>query len=117
MNNAAPRVASVRRSLREPSAALVALLALGLAACDDPNEPDSPGFRATVSSLESCLDLIRDPRPVADERADRFLGKVAESTAECRGGTRALEHVRRGVPYIDWPSDWTKKAYWSIHRS
>jgi len=35
-------------------------------------------------------------RPVAAERSVRFLGKVAEDTARCRGGDRAV--ALRGEP-------------------
>ena len=81
-------------------AAALPLLALGLCSCDP------PGFRETLSSLNACRELLEEPRPIAVDRADRFLGKVQESTAECRGGARALEAVRRGRPWIDWPSYW-----------
>ncbi|OOG25421.1 oxygenase [Thioalkalivibrio denitrificans] len=43
-------------------------------------------------------------RPVADEPSDRFLGKVQEFTARCRGGTAAL--AQRDTPWVDWSSYW-----------
>src|SRR6266581_1235451 len=43
-------------------------------------------------------------RAVADERADRFLGKVAADTARCRGGENAMHF--RATPYVDWANYW-----------
>jgi hypothetical protein len=43
-------------------------------------------------------------RPVAEDRVQRFLGKVGEDRARCRGGARAVE-LRRG-PWVDWPNYW-----------
>ncbi len=55
--------------------------------------------------LEACLrTLWAGFRPVAEERAQRFLGKVDEDRARCRGGPRAVE-LRRG-PWVDWPHYW-----------
>jgi len=39
-------------------------------------------------------------RDVATDRADRFLGKVQENTARCRGGDAATSW--RTTPWIDW---------------
>jgi hypothetical protein len=43
-------------------------------------------------------------RPVAEDRAQRFLGKVGENRARCRGGVRAVELLRG--PWVDWPHYW-----------
>jgi hypothetical protein len=40
-------------------------------------------------------------RAIATDRADRFLGKVAEDTARCRGGDAAFRW--RKTPWLDWP--------------
>jgi hypothetical protein len=46
-----------------------------------------PDFREEVRSLTACYQLGRSGlRPLAEEPADRFLGKVQEFTARCRGG-------------------------------
>jgi hypothetical protein len=48
-------------------------------------------------SLESCLKVAeRGLRPVAEDRSQRFLGKVREDTARCRGGERAGDASSRG---------------------
>jgi hypothetical protein len=55
--------------------------------------------------LEACVrTLWAGFRPVAGDRARRFLGTVDEDRARCRGGARAVE-LRRG-PWVDWPQYW-----------
>jgi hypothetical protein len=55
--------------------------------------------------LEACLRTAwAGFRPVAEDRARRFLGKVEEARARCRGGARAVE-LRR-APWVDWPRYW-----------
>jgi hypothetical protein len=44
-------------------------------------------------------------RAVATDRADRFLGKVAEDTARCRGGDAAFRW--RKTAWLDWPRYWS----------
>jgi hypothetical protein len=64
-----------------------------------------PDFREEVRSLTACYQLGRSGlRPLAEEPADRFLGKVQEFTARCRGGERALVH--RETPWTDWSHYW-----------
>ena len=49
-----------------------------------------------IDSAEACVPVAaRGLRPIAEERAERFLGKVQEDTARCRGGERAV--ARRGA--------------------
>jgi Animal haem peroxidase len=43
-------------------------------------------------------------RAIAAERDTRFLGKVQERTARCRGGDRAVEHA--DTPWVDWANYW-----------
>lgn len=43
-------------------------------------------------------------RPVAQTREHRFLGKVQEDTAKCRGDERAV--VLRSSPWVDWANYW-----------
>lgn len=44
-------------------------------------------------------------RDVAADRSARFLGKVSEDTARCRGGEAAV--AWRKTPWIDWPQYWS----------
>jgi hypothetical protein len=75
-------------------AASLILLAAALSACSS-SDPDRV---ACASMVKSGL------RPVADAREDRFLGKVQEDTARCRGGEQAL--ASRATPWLDWSSYW-----------
>ncbi|MCC7273354.1 MAG: oxygenase [Alphaproteobacteria bacterium] len=43
-------------------------------------------------------------RNLATDRADRFLGKVGEDVARCRGGDRAV--AGRKTPWVDWANYW-----------
>ncbi|MEY6432130.1 peroxidase family protein [Thioalkalicoccus limnaeus] len=64
-----------------------------------------PDLREEALSLTACYQLGRAGfRPVAQEPADRFLGKVQEFTARCRGGSNALAH--RDTPWVDWSTYW-----------
>jgi hypothetical protein len=101
-------------------AVAVAMLAAGILGCTDSEpaeeakpvedtaqDPDSPSFRETLSSLNACRRLVKDGiRPIPEDRADRFLGKVQEDTAACRGGERAVDYVRQGMPWVDRPGYW-----------
>jgi hypothetical protein len=95
-----PRVRA--RSLR---AALLPLpLLAALAAC---NSTEPPEFEATVRSLAACKALLAGgPRRIADDRADRFIGKVSPEAAECRGGQRALDGIALDLPWVDWRYYW-----------
>src|SRR5262249_39448644 len=44
-------------------------------------------------------------RQMAEERVDRFHGKVQEDTARCRGGERAV--ALRASPWVDWQNYWS----------
>ncbi len=53
----------------------------------------------------ACLDVVAGGlRPIATDRAERFLGKVHEATARCRGGDRAV--AWRATPWTDWQNYW-----------
>src|SRR5215831_17413709 len=69
------------------------LLALSGCASLDPKE------------LSSCWTYVwRGPRDIAADRTERFLGKVREDTARCRGGDRAV--LERPDPWVDWRNYW-----------
>jgi Animal haem peroxidase len=60
---------------------------------------------ATRQDIVACLDVTAGGfRPIAKERDGRFLGKVHEETARCRGGDKAVG--LRGAPWIDWQNYW-----------
>src|SRR5215471_10309145 len=60
---------------------------------------------ATHRDMGSCLNVAaRGLRPIAEDPAQRFLGKVREDTARCRGGDKAV--AMRSVPWVDWQNYW-----------
>ncbi len=70
-------------------------LAAGLSACTD-----SP-----KDELAACARMAKQGlREIADKREDRFLGKVQEETALCRGGKKATNY--RHTPWVDWSNYW-----------
>lgn len=57
--------------------------------------------RAEKSELEACIDTAKGGLlEVPDDRSRRFLGKVKEDTARCRGGDKAVQY--RHTPWVDW---------------
>jgi hypothetical protein len=81
------------------AALLLALfVGVGILAVFVPNRSDLPELgRCMERAGEGFLEL-------ADTRDRRFQGKVQESTAECRGGDKALAY--RGTPWVDWSNYW-----------
>ena len=43
-------------------------------------------------------------RAIAEQRTDRFLGKVSEAQARCWGGAKAV--TQRPTPWVDWSNYW-----------
>jgi hypothetical protein len=77
------------------------VILLAMASCDDEQDDEA------LQSIAACVRLAAGGfRDVPDDRADRFLGKVQEDTARCRGGERAVAGVRRNAPWVDWPQYW-----------
>lgn len=63
------------------------------------------GCSSDRTELEACADLIKGgPRKIADDRSERFMGKVQEHTARCRGGEKAV--AARNTPWVDWSNYW-----------
>ncbi|MGI9315691.1 MAG: peroxidase family protein [bacterium] len=55
--------------------------------------------------VKSCVEMAKGGfREFHDDRTERFLGKVTENSARCRGGERAAEF--RGTPWVDWSNYW-----------
>src|SRR5581483_9469022 len=55
--------------------------------------------------LEACKQMVLGGLLKIPETRDlRFLGKVQEATAICRGGERALQF--RMTPWVDWSQYW-----------
>lgn len=65
----------------------------------------TPSLRTEVRSLASCGELAESGvRQIAADRRHRFLGKVREFTARCRGGPVAI--TQRATPWVDWSNYW-----------
>src|SRR6266545_2773718 len=77
--------------LSRRSLALCLLGAVLVGGCVTPVPND---FAACTAMVASGM------RPLADDRTERFLGKVADSTARCRGGERAAMFASE--PWVDW---------------
>jgi hypothetical protein len=55
--------------------------------------------------VKACADMFGDGlRAVANQRTDRFLGKVSEAEARCWGGAKAV--TQRATPWVDWSNYW-----------
>ena len=62
-------------------------------------------FYAARPDADECVTLARHGlRRIATDRRARFLGKVHDFTAACRGGERALRY--RATPWVDWGNYW-----------
>ncbi len=56
------------------------------------------------TSVADCVSVAHEGfRPIGD-RLKRFLGKVQENTAGCRGGDNAQKY--RATPWLDWTNYW-----------
>jgi hypothetical protein len=83
------------------SGVCVSLFAVALLAQDV--QPNSKQEEA--AELVACAKMVEDGfLKVANTRDQRFQGKVAETTARCRGGQRALQF--RPLPWVDWANYW-----------
>ena len=60
---------------------------------------------ASTDELKACANLVKDGfKEIPEDRAERFLGKVTEDTALCRGGDKAAKY--RDTPWVDWSNYW-----------
>jgi hypothetical protein len=79
--------------MRVPRSLIGLGVVLSVATCRGDND--------VAYSLLDCADhLAEGPRSIASQRDHRFLGKVQENTARCRGGDSAV--AARDVPWVDW---------------
>ena len=68
-----------------------------------------------AQDLAACASMAAGGlRPVAKERTGRFLGKVQEDTARCRGGDKAVAH--RNLAWVDWSNYWATGDAASLSR-
>ncbi len=64
-----------------------------------------PQIQTEIDSLKACAEMARGGvLRIADTPDRRFLGKVEEATARCRGGQTAVDF--RPTPWVDWSRYW-----------
>lgn len=77
----------------------ISVVLLGLWAAVD------PGSAPAATDVKACIEMVDGGlRPIAEDRSNRFDGKVEEATARCRGGDRAA--AWRHTPWVDWANYW-----------
>lgn len=74
---------------------------VGISSCSLFSEPKQDRLSAKASCAKMAA---RGLRPLANDQSERFLGKVAEDTANCRGGKNAVAH--RDSVWVDWSNYW-----------
>ena len=80
---------------------LFILIAIGFTT----NSVIADSLEERLSAKKACIKLLaKGLRPLADHQTDRFLGKVEEDTANCRGGQKALKY--RNTVWVDWSNYW-----------
>lgn len=58
-----------------------------------------------IGAKSACIRMAaKGLRPLADDQTERFLGKVQEDTADCRGGSNAV--ANQDSVWVDWPNYW-----------
>lgn len=93
----------MRVSLKQCTGIL--LITGALAACEQ---------RSDNAEVAACIDMVQaGMRDIADDRSERFLGKVEEQTALCRGGPEATEY--RDTPWVDWSNYWATGDSTTLH--
>ena len=86
---------------QSPTCVLAALVAAATLIASGPTQAEDDD--ATI--VQACLDVFgRGLRAIAEQRTDRFLGKVSEAHARCWGGAKAVSH--RATPWVDWSNYW-----------
>jgi hypothetical protein len=64
-----------------------------------------PGVGQDLGVITACVDQLNAGlRQIAPDRTTRFLGKVEEFRARCRGDDKAVKYLR--TPWVDWSNYW-----------
>jgi hypothetical protein len=84
---------------------LITLLALPMLAAGATAETKVNPKKQELEDLKACAQAVLSQiRPIASTREQRFLGKVSEERALCRGGQKAIQF--RMTPWVDWSNYW-----------
>src|SRR5580692_6437444 len=96
-----------------PAGLSLAMVVCSLAACSFAFPNTGSAQTATTvntkqdefQALRACARAVTQGiRPVASTRDLRFLGKVSDENALCRGGVRS--EMFRMTPWVDWTNYW-----------
>lgn len=82
--------------------ATVAVASLSVVAACNKAPEDSAVLRACLQVADNLA--TNGLRDIADDRSRRFLGKVEEYRARCRGGEKAVAQM--DTPWVDWSNYW-----------
>ncbi len=83
----------------------LALLVGAVGSCNACDSERKARVKEAATSLKACEELVDGGfRPIGRVASERFLGKVEEATAMCRGGYHAVEF--RPTPWNDWANYW-----------
>lgn len=84
----------------------ILILLMGILPLVSCNDPVNEAIEADLKSVKACTERILQGgiRDVADIRTNRFLGKVDEDRALCRGGEKTKKYL--ASPWVDWPNYW-----------
>lgn len=78
---------------------IIGAVALFLVACQN------QAAKEELKELAACKQMVENGLlKIPDARDLRFLGKVAEATAMCRGGAQAVQFAK--TPWVDWSQYW-----------
>jgi Animal haem peroxidase len=90
-----------RQMRRSPTRVVAALVAATTFVASGPTRAEDDD----AAIKRACREVVeRGPRPIAEQRTDRFIGKVSEAHARCWGGAKAVAH--RATPWVDWSNYW-----------
>lgn len=79
------------------------LLLTGFGRAQTGTQPNTK--KEEIEALDACAKAVaKGIRPVAATRDLRFLGKVSDDNALCRGGVRS--EMFRMTPWVDWTNYW-----------
>ncbi|MCZ6625167.1 MAG: oxygenase [Deltaproteobacteria bacterium] len=84
--------------MRKEACSVLLIATFLFVGCD---RPDSGAIKEDPKSIAACAKLVKSGfRAISNHRENRFVGKVQEYTAQCRGGEKAVKY--RDTPWLDW---------------
>lgn len=90
----------MKKPIRLMTIPVLLFMTLSVGSCKE-EEEKSEYRRSSEACVRAKLEGFLE---IGDDRTQRFLGKVEEDTARCRGGDHAARF--REVPWADWANYW-----------